>query len=127
MKVAAGGGFSVRGSGRRLFGKIFIWSASDQRVWFEDYRFFVDSKATRCNVCRKQQREVLALQRKYDSIVADARSGKDLIKKKTVVGLVDQIASMTDSVPERLVETREAFLKQIRKAEQRLLPIPVVG
>ena len=96
---------------------MFIWSASEQRMWFEEYHFFVDSKATRCKECRKEKRELVTLQRQYNSIVSEARSGKDLAKKKAVVGLVDQIASMNDSVPARLIETRELLLSQIRKAE----------
>src|SRR4030095_5274460 len=35
----------------------FAWSAQEQRVWFETYRFYVDSRATRCPPCRAKRRD----------------------------------------------------------------------
>lgn len=103
-------------------GDTFLWSASEQRAWFEEYRFYVDSRATRCMVCRAQKREITALKQKYDRAVSEARTGRDVKKKKDIVALIDQLASMTKEVPVRMVETRELLLKQIRNAHNDSVP-----
>ena len=37
-------------------GKHFLFSADEQRFWYEQRRFFVDSIPTRCPACRKKER-----------------------------------------------------------------------
>lgn len=98
-------------------GKTFLWSATEQRAWFEEYRFYVDSRATRCKKCRALKREITALKQQYDRMVAEARTGRDVDKKRNLVALVDQLASMTEEVSAKMVDTRELLLKQIKKAE----------
>ena len=36
--------------------KDFLFSAEEQRYWYEQRRFYVDSKPTRCPACRKKER-----------------------------------------------------------------------
>lgn len=105
-------------------GEIFLWSASEQRAWFEDFRFYVDSRATRCRECRARRRELTALKKQYDQTVAEAREGRVLAKKKAAVALIDQIASMADAVPARMTATRALLMRQIKKAEP---PPPPIG
>lgn len=37
-------------------GKDFHFSVDEQRLWYEQRRFFVDSKPIRCVACRKKER-----------------------------------------------------------------------
>ena len=37
-------------------GSDFLFSATEQRFWYEDRRFYVDSRPTRCVACRKKER-----------------------------------------------------------------------
>lgn len=37
-------------------GKDFLFSVEEQRFWYEQRKFYVDSKPTRCPVCRKKER-----------------------------------------------------------------------
>ena len=53
----------------------FSWSAMEQRTWFEEYRFYVDSRPTRCQECRRQRRQKDHLQKEYNKLVASARTG----------------------------------------------------
>lgn len=34
----------------------FVFSASEQKCWYEQRRFYVDSKPIRCVACRKEER-----------------------------------------------------------------------
>ncbi len=43
-------------------GSEFVFSAQEQRFWYEDRRFYVDSQPKRCAACRKKER-----QRKLDA------------------------------------------------------------
>ena len=104
-------------------GNTFLWSAAEQRAWFEEYRFYVDSRATRCEKCRAIKREVLALKKKYDATVSKARTGNSVDAKKMVVALIDQLATMTQDVPVKMRETRELLLKSGRP-NHRLHRIP---
>src|SRR5689334_8335773 len=37
-------------------GNDFLFSATDQRFWYEERRFYVDSRPNRCVACRKKER-----------------------------------------------------------------------
>ena len=37
-------------------GSEFVFTSEEQRFWFEDLKFFVDSQAKRCPACRKKGR-----------------------------------------------------------------------
>jgi hypothetical protein len=50
-------------------GREFGFSAEEQRYWFEELRFYVDSQATRCPACRKQRRA------KYDAPMSHSNDG----------------------------------------------------
>jgi hypothetical protein len=50
-------------------------------------------------------------------MVAEARTGGDVDKKRSLVALIDQLTSMTEEVPTKMADTRELLLKQIKKAE----------
>jgi hypothetical protein len=95
----------------------FNWTAAEQRTWFEEYRFYIDSIPTRCPECRRQRRQKERLQKEYDTLVASARSGRDLEAKKRVIALVDQIEATSSRIPDRMRVTRDLLKRQIRKAD----------
>lgn len=96
----------------------FIWSAAEQRAWFEEYRFYVDSFPKQCATCRKQSRNLKALRKEYDGRIDRTVSGTDLLEKQAVVTIIDGIMSAGETVPERMKTARETLLKQIGRAEQ---------
>ena len=97
----------------------FLWSASEQKAWFEDYQFWVDSYPTLCPKCRKEKRELKNLRQEYDKLVAEAKSSKRIEIKKRVVELIYALEKSL-KLPEGVIETKKTLIKQIKKAEQKL-------
>ena len=96
----------------------FVWTADEQRVWFEEYEFYVDSRPTRCVACRARRRELFSLKREYDRDVAAARRRTAPIADKSrIVSLIDQMQELTGSSQPAVLATRELLLKQIDTAE----------
>jgi len=53
-------------------GRPFIFFAKEQQYWFETLGFWVDAHCTRCFDCRRQDHEIKAMQRKYETLAAKA-------------------------------------------------------
>lgn len=96
-------------------GADFLWSAQEQQIWFETYRFWVDSSPRLCRACRAKRRDAIQLRQEYDSLVASARSGGTPDQKQRVVAIVDALESYFGSVPDKLSETRSLFQQQLSK------------
>ena len=96
-------------------GADYLWSAQEQRTWFETYKFWVDSQPRLCRPCYGKRRNALHLQQEYDSLVSSARSGGSAEHKARIIEIVDALESYFSSVPEKLRETRSLFQKQIAK------------
>jgi hypothetical protein len=93
----------------------FVWSADEQRVWFEVYRFYVDSRPTLCRDCRAKRRDAIQLRKEYDALVSTARSGGTGEQKQRVVEIVDDLEGYLSSVPDKMRQTRDNFRKQLAK------------
>lgn len=113
---------------------LFTWTADEQRTWFEEYGFYVDSHPTRCVKCRRGRRQLKALRQEYDRTVGRARAGGSLEEKKRVLSLIDQIEEASKLVPKTFMDaledmfrtrptgmerTRALLLRQVKKAERR--------
>lgn len=96
-------------------GADFLWSAQEQRTWFETYRFWVDSHPRLCRDCRAKRRDALLLRQEYDALVASARSGGTPGQKQRVIEIVDALEQCFGCVPDKLAETRDLFHKQLAK------------
>jgi hypothetical protein len=93
----------------------FVWSAEEQRAWFETYRFYVDSRPTICRDCRAKHRNAVELRKEYDALVSAARSGGTTEQKQRVVEIVDDLESYWSCVPDKMRETRDVFRQQLTK------------
>ena len=91
----------------------FVWSAQEQKLWFEEYGHFVDAQATRCKNCRFRRRRVKKLKNEYDQIIGDARQSGSSETKKQVIGIVNTIESLGFHIPDRMRESRDLFHKQL--------------
>jgi hypothetical protein len=65
--------------------RLFVWSASEQRVWFEEYGFFVDAFPKHCPECRARRRNAVELRQEYDRLVAAARPRSAVDEKRRIV------------------------------------------
>ena len=81
--------------------KLFIWTAKEQRIWFEVCRILVDAHPHSCRSCRKEHRRLKELRKEYDEIVAEAASG-DPAKRKRVIEIVGMLGENLNPLPEAM-------------------------
>lgn len=98
-------------------GQDFTWTAQEQRRWFEDFRFWITVSPRHCSKCRAVLRRLESLQREYDSDVASARSHGNMIQKRRIVEIVNELEAEFGSIAEKTLKTRAEFQSQITKAE----------
>lgn len=93
-------------------GKAFTWSAMEQKAWFEDFFFWVDSRPRHCRKCRAEHRHLVALRKEYDATVAAARDHGTLEQKRRVVEIVSELERALGRLPEKMIETKKLFERQ---------------
>lgn len=91
----------------------FVWSAAEQKAWFETYRFYVDSQPRHCRACQSGRRDALHLRREYDALVSVARSHGTTEQKQRIVQILGELESYWSILPEKMRETRDVFRKQL--------------
>ena len=99
-------------------GNDFVFSADEQRFWYEDKQFWVDSLPKRCAKCRKAERTRLELRKRYDSMISDALSHSEAGAKKEVIEIVNQLEAGDEQLPDRMKENRATLYAQLAKATQ---------
>lgn len=100
-------------------GNDYIFTADEQRFWYEELRFYVDSFPTRCNHCRRADRELRELRQRYDRDVADALESHDLTVKRELVAVIDALRDGGIDLPQRMIESRDTLIRQIENKSQR--------
>ena len=98
-------------------GAEFVFSAAEQRVWYEDYGFWVDSVPRHCLMCRRDLRSLKAVRQEYDQSVTHVLEHGDLESKKRLAGVIDQLCEFGGELPPRINENRRRLANQIARAE----------
>ena len=98
--------------------KNFTWTAGEQKAWFEDYYFWIDSSPRQCKACSADRRHLAALRAEYDSTVAAARPKEATDEKRRVIEVVCELEAAFARLPEKMIETKKLFELQIQKAQQ---------
>jgi len=93
----------------------FLWPAAEQRIWFEIYRFWVDSQPRRCCDCRAKHRDAVLLRQEYDALVSAAYRADASDQKRRIIEIVDALESYLGRVPGKLSQSRDLFRRQIAK------------
>lgn len=96
----------------------FPFTASEQRTWYEEYGFWVDSRPKHCLPCRKELRNVKELRREYDSELARALESNDLEGMRRLADVIDQLHEIGGELPRRIHESRRRLGRQIARLEQ---------
>jgi len=96
-------------------GESFTWRAAEQKAWFEDYCFWVDSLPRHCRDCRAEHRHLLALRREYDQSVTAARDHGTPSQKRRIVEIVSELEMACGRLPEKMMETKALFERQIKR------------
>ena len=110
--------------------KEFTWTAGEQKVWFEEYFFWIDSSPRLCKNCIADRRHIESLRKEYDSTVAAARHKGAAEQKNRVIEIVRELESAFGNLPEKMIETKNLFERQIQKEAQQARDrrsLPLVG
>lgn len=95
----------------------FVFSADEQKVWYEEYRFYVDSYPKRCPRCRAALRTVKALRQEYDARIAEALDSKDVGLKSRLIEIIDSLCEASADLPEKMHENRNILARQTARLE----------
>ena len=98
-----------------MCGEVFQFSAAEQRVWYETYRFYVDSFPRNCIGCRRTARHIKDLRQQYEARIAEALRGRDVELKRDLVEIIDALQAVGASLEEKVRENREVLLRQLAK------------
>lgn len=98
--------------------KEFTWTATEQKAWFEDYFFWIDSSPRHCKKCMSDRRHLESLRKEYDSTVSAARHKGATDTKCRIIEIVRELESVFGNLPEKMIETKDLFDRQILKAQQ---------
>jgi len=95
----------------------FAFTANEQRVWYEEYGFWVDAFPKHCLGCRRDLRTATDLRQAYDRGIKGAIESGDLESKKQMAHTIDQLYEIAGDLPTRINENRRRLDRQIRKLE----------
>jgi len=96
----------------------FTFSAAEQRIWYEEYGFWIDSLPKHCLACRRELRELKAARQEYDRGVEEALHSADPELKKGLARLIDQLYELGGELPLRINENRRRLARQLSKLDQ---------
>lgn len=99
--------------------KSFVFSAQEQKFWYEELKFFVDSLPKHCSSCRRELRELKNLRQDYDRDVAIAMAGDARVELKLrMVAAVNALDQLGVPLPDKTLENRCILEKQIEKLQR---------
>jgi hypothetical protein len=95
----------------------FEFKATEQRAWYEEYGFWIDSLPKHCLACRRDVRELKAMRQEYDRFVGEALSTANIELKKRLAGVIDRLYELGGQLPSRINENRRRLALQIANAD----------
>lgn len=101
-------------------GESFVFSAAEQKFWYEELGFYVDSRAKNCLTCRRNERRKKALRQQYDRDVEVTLRSGDLQAKRALAEVIDELLSMDDCLPARIHDNRKQLAGQIARLERKV-------
>ena len=94
----------------------FEFSVDEQRFWYEELGFWIDSTAKHCRQCRRDLRHLKALRQEYDRDIKQALlSDTDLDRKRRMLELIGELAEGGMQLPERVIENQTTLEKQLER------------
>ena len=95
----------------------FEFTANEQKHWYEELGFYVDSYAKNCIECRRTHRNQKALRQEYDTRIKSVLASTDLHAKTEMASLIDALCETDASVPSQMNEYRRQLAGQIAKLQ----------
>jgi hypothetical protein len=96
-------------------GNVFHFGVDEQRVWYEEYKFWTDSFPNRCVECRRDLRHLTELRKEYDRDIESVMRGDDCAAKERIAIVIDTMCEMDGTLPQKIHENRKILAKQIAK------------
>lgn len=96
----------------------FVFSVAEQRKWYEEFGFYVDSLPRRCPTCRYELRRLKSLRREYDHQVASALAANDVKLKSRVIEIIDQLCEAGIDLPGKIHDNRKQLASQLVRLQQ---------
>ena len=97
----------------------FKWPAEEQQFWFEELKFWIDSRPKNCIECRKDARVHKETRKIYDAKIDTALRSKNIEKKKEMIRIIDLLCELESEVPRRMAEKRMQLYSAVEKLEGR--------
>lgn len=94
-------------------GAEFTFSAGEQRAWYEEYGFWVDSLPRHCLPCRRDLRTLKAARQEYDRSVAHVLLHGDIASKQRLALVIDQLYELGGELPPRINENRRRLASEL--------------
>lgn len=91
----------------------FLWSAQEQRRWFEDYRFWIDSIPKHCPACRAERRRLAKLRQEYDTLIAQAVKQATPELQARIVDILLQLKRYPNCLTDKMSRTLARFQQAI--------------
>ena len=97
----------------------FCWTAEEQKNWFDEWKFYVDSVPHCCKPCRQAIRSQKQLRDQYAvGIAAALRKSAAPEAKREMIETIDRIIESSDGrISEKFREKRDILERQLRKTE----------
>ena len=96
-------------------GEEFCFTVAEQRHWYEELGFTVDSKAKHCLACRRDLRRLKATKQEYDREIASTLCSQDIARKQRLITVIDELCEGGLELPEKIRENRRILAQQIAK------------
>ncbi len=101
-------------------GENFIFSADEQRFWYEEAGFYVDSFPRQCRECRRELRELKSLRQEYNRDIAAVLADRlGLAKKQRLIDVVNAMEAGGVQLPAKLRDDYRTLKQQIERARLR--------
>ena len=95
----------------------FCFTAAEQKRWYEELGFYVDSYAKNCPTCRRDDRQKKLLRQRYDRDIESTLQSKDVESKKHLANVIDELYSYGADLPQKMHANRKVLGNQIARIE----------
>lgn len=95
--------------------KSFVFTASEQQFWYEELKFYVDSRAKHCQECRKKLRDLKKLKQEYDRDIAAVLANDAIQKKERMIAVIDALNQGGVKLSGKMNNNRRTLSKQIER------------
>jgi hypothetical protein len=96
-------------------GERFTFTGAEQRVWYEEYGFWIDSRPKHCPDCRRTFRHLKTARQEYDRSIDEALRSQNVELKERVVAVIDRLYELGGELPLRINENRARLARQLAR------------